>query len=102
MKGMDPVGPTLASSLAGLNQAERQAARDAKKAQAEGPRDRFRRALDEAELTVVETESDGAVRGVAANSDEDAQQDHREHGAYPPAPRGATDEETPPRLDVNG
>lgn len=98
---MDPIGPAIASSLAGLNQAERQAARDARKAQTEGPRDRFRRALDEAELTVVETESEVAVRGVAANEDEEARQDHREHPPGYPREGEASDDADRPRLDLN-
>lgn len=99
---MDPVGPALASSMAGLQQAERQAVRDARKAQPESARDRFRRALDEADLSVAETESEGAVRAVAANADEDARQDHRENSGYAPRGREPASEDAPPRIDVNG
>lgn len=100
---MDPIGPTIASSLAGLNQAERQNSRDAKRTEAEAARAKFRRALDEAELTVAQTESDGAVRGVASNEEEEARQDHREHKAY--GAKGADDDADKPadtpRLDLN-
>lgn len=98
---MDPVGPSIASSVAGSASTERAAGAGAKRA-LEKPREAFKRALDEAELTVSQTEGEGAVRGVAGNEQEEARQDHRERQTYSPAGDGDEPPEQKPALDVNG
>jgi len=98
---MDAVGPTVAASVAGIANAERVVAREKAK---ENKRidDRFKRSLDQAELTVTGVEEAEAIRSLKANDQEEAQEDHQAAlldeaenlAPKPDAPR--------PRLDIEG
>lgn len=99
---MDAVGHTVAASVAGLAGAERVAARDKAK-QEKKIDDRFKRSLDQAELTITPVEEAEAARSAKGNDQEEAHEDHQasahydaERLAIPPdgAPR--------PRLDIEG
>lgn len=96
---MDPIGLPIASSVAGLNQAERSTVRDQKRP-GETARDRFARALDEAELRVTEVEAPEAPRAVKGNDQEEAHEDRQEHAYYRPDGQARPDDTPPPRLDV--
>ena len=99
MHCMDPVGLPIASSLAGLNQAERTQTRDQRRP-GETARDRLARAQDEAELRVTEVEAPNAPRAVKGNDQEEAHEDRQEHANY--APDGHAQDQPPPRIDLEG
>ena len=90
----------LAAAVAGLANAERASIREQAKNDPK-IRDRFRRALDEAEISVQNTESAEAVRSTKGNDQEEGRQDRREHAAYGPGVQDGN-ANTPPRLDVEG
>lgn len=75
---MDPVGSAIQSSLAGVSQAERKQA--AEKAQREREAERFRRALDRAELGdgPEATEEIEAIRSVKGNNQEESHEDRQQ------------------------
>lgn len=99
---MDAVGPTLAASVAGLTGAERVAARDKAK---ENKRidDRFKRSLDQAELTVTGVEEAEAVRKLKGNDQEEAHEDHQAALLYEAEQLAMQQAKLhQPRLDIEG
>lgn len=99
---MDAVGHTVAASVAGLAGAERVAAREKAK---ENKRidDRFKRSLDQAELTVTGVEETEAVRSLKANDQEEAQEDHQAALLSEAELLALKQNETArPRLDIEG
>lgn len=96
--GLPSVGATAAAGITG---AERAAARDQAKADPV-TKDRFRRLLDEAELSVANTETAEAVRSSKGNDQEEGRQDRREHAAYGPGMPTRDQANEKPRIDVQG
>jgi hypothetical protein len=88
--GANPVQPTP-----GLTAADRAAARDRKAGPSRGVQ--AKRAED---TVTVATESEGAVRGLAGNSQEEAHEDRQERQAYTPGGRGGKGQIR--SLDVQG
>jgi hypothetical protein len=78
-----------------LTPAERSAARDRKAGPAKGVT--AKRAED---TVTVATESDGAVRGLAGNGQEEAHEDRQEHQPYTPG--GEVAKGKRPSLDLQG
>lgn len=97
---MDPIGNSIASSVAGVSQQERIASRDRAR-QAGGDKDRFRRALDEAELTTTQVEAAEAVRSAKGNDSEESHEDRQQRGDFDETPP-AHPAPPKPRLDING
>lgn len=77
---MDGIGHNLASSVAGLNQAER-AAKPAPRPE-ERPAARFRRLAETDEFTVTVVEGPEAIRDPKGNDQEETHEDRAEHGLY--------------------
>jgi hypothetical protein len=88
-------GTTPTPPVPGLSAAERSAARDRKAGPARGVT--AKRAED---TVTVATESDGAVRGLAGNGQEEAHEDRQEHPQYTPGGELAKDKR--PSLDIEG
>lgn len=76
---MDPIGPAIQSSLAGVSQAQRKAT--AEQAARERAETRPRRAGDRAEFTdaLIPTEAVEAVRPLESNDQEEAHEDRLAH-----------------------
>jgi hypothetical protein len=95
-------GTNAAQSAAGVNNAERVAARDkAVRQQSERPSARRTRP-DQPDEVVVSTESPDAVRNLAGNEREDAREDHQERGGYLPSGRGSSKQGSKRSIDVEG
>lgn len=94
---MDAMGPIIAASLAGVNQAEKIAARDAVKPD-ERPGKRFRRPGDNAELSVSHVEGVEGLRDPKGNEQEESHEDRQEHGHYDA--QGQLSHDHKPRLDL--
>ncbi len=100
---MDPVGLPIAASVAGMTGAERIAAREKAKEEKKVD-DRFKRSLDQADLTVTPVEEAEAVRSAKGNDQEEAHEDH-EAGAHYEAEallQRLNKPSAKPRLDVEG
>lgn len=78
-----------------LQQAKRQ--KDAERAEQPG---RFRKVLDESNLTTPEVDAPEAIHRIADNQSEEAHEDRQEHGYY--NPEGRVAEPQPTRLDIEG
>ncbi len=96
---MDPISPTIASSLAGSAQAERQAVRDTRRA-AETENRRFHLNPEGLEAPVDEVAIAEAVRSTKGNSHEESHEDRQEHPTY--GPDGAPTSDARPSLDLKG
>lgn len=84
---VNPIHSAIASSVAGTSAGEEHAVKRAKREDED--RARFRRALDNAEVSVDASQAADAVRSAKGNSQEEASEDRREHDNYsvarPPA-----------------
>lgn len=96
---MDPISPTIASSVAGSSQAERQAVRDTRRA-AETENRRFHLNPEGLEAPVDEVTLAEAVRSIKGNSHEESHEDRQEHALY--GPDGAPSQGPRPSLDLKG
>ncbi len=95
---MPIIGTNIASSVAGVANAERIAAKAVEKREAKaGPRRRAE--ADEVIVGAEATESAEAARSLKSNDQEEAREDHEEHPAY--SPQGAVKEPAPPRIDMS-
>lgn len=99
---MDAVGPTIAASVAGLTGAERIAAREKAK-ESKRIDDRFKRSLDQAELTVTGVEEAEAIRNAKGNDQEEAHEDHQAALLYEAEQLAMQKAQlNKPRLDIEG
>lgn len=96
---MDPISPTIASSLAGAAQAERQAVRDTRRA-AEDENRRFHLNPEGLEAPVDEVSLAEAVRSTKGNAHEESHEDRQEHALY--GRDGAQTPDARSSLDLEG
>lgn len=91
-----PAPVSAQSAIAGAQQSERAALREAEKQKPIRP---ARRAADGFEADVANVETADAVRNLAGNAEEEAHEDRREHPGYSPSP-SPNDTDRPPAIDV--
>ena len=76
-------GPSIAQSVAGLNQAERTSSAKLREAERKRPRDvKPRPGEPDGDEVVVDTQALDAVRSIKSNDQEEAHEDHVEHSWY--------------------
>lgn len=98
---MNPIAPHIASSVAGVHQAEKQASRESEKTDRRRPVARVvRRGDDNLDLEVTEVEEVEATRNAKGNDQEETHEDRQAHGHYDA--RGALSDEPPRRVDLEG
>ncbi|TVQ29816.1 MAG: hypothetical protein EA376_14795 [Phycisphaeraceae bacterium] len=96
---MDPVGPPIASSVAGTHAAERNASKEAKRSD-QKPAARFRRLHELDEVAISPIEGSEALRDPKGNDQEESHEDRQEQGHYTAAePR---DDDHKPHIDIQG
>jgi len=99
---VNPIAPHIASSLAGVHQSERQAARETEKTERRRHDSQvIKRGDDNLDLEVSEVEEAEAVRSAKGNDQEETHEDRTSHGYYDA--HGDLAEEAPaPRVDLEG
>lgn len=97
---MSMFGPSVAQSVAGLNQAERSAAAKLREGERKRPRDVKGKKPGEpgSDEVVLEAQAIEAARSIKSNDQEEAREDHVEHAWYLSDGRGRSDGES--KLDL--
>ena len=98
---MDPVGPPIASSVAGTHAAERNASKEAKRTD-QRPTARFRKLHEVDEVSISPIEGSEARRDPKGNDQEESHEDRQEHGHYTIADAERRDGDHKPHIDVQG
>lgn len=77
---MSIFGPNLAQSVAGLGAAERTQASKLKQQETKRPKETRKPGQPDADEVVLNVQAVDAVRDLKENADEEANEDHQEHG----------------------
>jgi len=96
---MDPVGPPIASSVAGAHAAERNASKEARRSD-QRPAARFRRLHEQDEVTISPIEGSEALRDPKGNDQEETREDRQEHGHSTAGAPSKRDDDQKPHIDI--
>jgi hypothetical protein len=98
------VPTNFASSLAGMNQAERVESKDKERREAERARQRGRSWVfpDDQDQVVIQVEASEAPRNLKANDQEEAHEDRQSRPQYGPDGSLAGADKPPRKIDIKG